>query len=192
MWVIGGPNGAGKSTLVSRRAAARIPVVNPDDIAVALPRIAGRLDERQAGKIALRDRRELLAAGESFAIETTLTGHSALRFMQQAREADYKITLVFVGLHSPSLSAQRVADRVRQGGHSVPVSALLRRYPDAMARLPQAISVVDRAFVLDNSSERRRLLLATEDTRIRYLARDLPAWFVSACPEFGDHGTHDQ
>jgi predicted ABC-type ATPase len=192
LWVIAGPNGAGKTTLVSRRVAARIPVVNPDDIAAGLPRIHGRLDERQAGLIALKRRAAFLDASDSFAIETTLTGHSALRLIDQAKTAGYKITLVFVGLSSVDLSILRVTDRVDSGGHAVPISALDRRYPEALAHLSIAAKFADRIFVLDNSGRRRRLLLSVEYGRTRFATRDLPAWFLSAYPGFGDRGAHDQ
>lgn len=185
LWVIAGPNGAGKTTLVADRVATRLPVVNPDDIAADLPRLDGRLDERQAGMIALRRRTDLLARRESFAVETTLTGHSAMRLIGQARTAGYKITLVFVGLASVDLSMQRVVDRVDAGGHPVPVSALERRYPDALAHLAAAMQAADRTFVLDNSGTRRRLLLSVEEGRTRFLALDLPAWFRQSLPDHG-------
>ena len=183
LWVIAGPNGAGKTTLVTRRVAARIPVVNPDAIAQELPLIDGRLDERRAGTIALQRRDALLQVGESFAIETTLSGNSTLRFMEAARKAGHKTTLVFVGLRNAETSGRRVADRVRRGGHSVPVSAILRRFPDTLAKLPRAMALAERSYVLDNSGERRRLLLVHEDGRTRFRARDLPGWFRAALPE---------
>lgn len=183
LWVVAGPNGAGKSTLVSHRVARRIPVVNPDDIAVELPAVGGRPDERRAGAPALKRRSELLEAGASFAIETTLSGSSTLRFMAAARAARHKVTLVYVGLVSSDLSALRVASRVRRGGHKVPVSAVYRRYPDTLARLPRAIALADRTLILDNSGARRRLLLSVEHGRVRFLARDLPVWFAGALPD---------
>lgn len=142
--------------------------------------------------LALQHRRELLAAGESFAIETTLTGHSALRLIGQAQAAGYKVTLVFVGLLSADLSALRVSDRVDAGGHAVPISALDRRYPEAIAHLSVAMRSAERVFVLDNSAHRRRLLLSIEDNRTRFLSRDLPAWFRSACPDLDESPDHDQ
>lgn len=192
LWVIAGPNGAGKTTLVSRRVATRIPVINPDDIAADLPRIGGRLDEKRAGILALQRRTALLKESESLAIETTLTGHSALRFIAQARQAGYKITLVFVGLSSADLSIQRVEDRVDGGGHSVPVSVLERRYPEALAHLPIALVDADRTFVLDNSARRRRLLMSIDNGRMRYLARELPAWFRTSLPQVAGPDPHDQ
>ena len=175
-WVIAGPNGAGKTTLVSGRVADRIPVVNPDEIAARLPLIDGRLDERQAGTLALRRRADLLADRASFAVETTLTGASTLNLMRSARRSGYKITLIYVGLSDPDLSLQRISDRMDVGGHAVPVSAALRRYPASLAALTGAIEIANRTFILDNSGRRRRLLVVKEAGRIRFVARDLPDW----------------
>ena len=180
LWIVAGPNGAGKTTLVSRRLARRITIVNPDVIAQELPRRDGRLDERQAGEIALAQRRDLLATRRDFAIETTLTGGSALRLLRMAKAAGYKVTLVYVGLADADTSARRVLDRVRRGGHSVPVDALERRYPDSMRKLAEAIGLVDRAYVFDNSGARRRLLLIRQDGSDRYVAERPPAWFTAA------------
>jgi predicted ABC-type ATPase len=193
LWVIAGPNGARKTTLVGRRVATRIPVINPDDIAAALPRIDGRLDERQAAIFAVKRRTRMLLDGDSFAIETTLTEHSALKLIADARRAGYKITLVFVGLSSVDLSMRRVEDRVDAGGHAVPVSALVRRYPEALAHFGIALKMVDRVFVFDNSGARRRLLLSLDDMRIKFRVRELPAWLRRSLPDhdFPSLGDHD-
>lgn len=183
LWVVAGPNGAGKTTLVSDRIARRIPVVNPDAIALELPSIEGSPDERRAGELAIERRNALLKAGESFAIETTLSGNSTLRLMTAARLIGCKNTLVFVGVASARLSMSRVADRVEEGGHAVPVSAVLRRYPNVLARLPKAMALADRTFILDNSGSRRRLLMVEEAGRVRFVTRDPPAWFIAALPE---------
>lgn len=151
-------------------------MVNPDTIAHELPRIDGRLDERRAGEIAVGLRAELLAARHDFAIETTLTGSSALRLLRSAAARSYKVTLVYVGLSSAELSMQRVLDRVRQGGHAVPYTALERRYPESLSKLVPAMLLADRSYVFDNSGRRRRLLLIRELGRIRYKVPDLPEW----------------
>lgn len=156
LWIVAGPNGAGKTTLVTRRVASRIEVINPDAIAQELPRVNGRLDERRAGEIAIERRNTLLARGADLAIETTLTGNSALRFLKTARQVGYKVTLVYVGLASADLSVQRVLDRVRQGGHAVPITALERRYPDIISKLAKAVLLADRSYIFDNSGRRRR------------------------------------
>lgn len=99
LWVFAGPNGAGKSTLAAKYIAGRIPIVNPDVIALDIA--PGNVDPSvmlRAGRLAIEERRSFLAAGATFAMETTLTGQGELRFMQAAREQNYKVNLVFVGL----------------------------------------------------------------------------------------------
>jgi predicted ABC-type ATPase len=179
LWVFAGPNGAGKSTLVARfRVADRIPVVNPDTIALRLePSHKGesRIMLR-AGRMATSERRTLLANRRSFGIETTLTGHSELRIMADARAAGYKITLVFVGLDDALTSLARVRERVARGGHDVPIPIILRRYDKSHENLPTAIGLADRCFVVDNMKDRHRLLVTIEDGRIRHTSRNLPKW----------------
>jgi len=177
-WVVGGPNGAGKTTLVTQRLSSRLEVINPDEIAARLPRVRGLLDERQAGQIALSQRAACQWQRKSFAIETTLTGASALRLMTSTREAGYKVTLVYVGLVSADLSSDRVADRVAQGGHDVPLDAIERRYPASLANLAKAIPLADRFFLFDNSSRQRKLLVVGKDSRVIRLTPDLPNWAI--------------
>jgi predicted ABC-type ATPase len=62
----------------------------------------------QAGKEAARLRREHLASARSFAIETTLSGHSELRVMEDAHAAGFKVNLIFLGIAGPETSLARV------------------------------------------------------------------------------------
>jgi predicted ABC-type ATPase len=183
LWVFAGPNGAGKSTIADRYAKDRLPVVNPDNIARELPRTsAGGLDEREAGKRALIEREQRLAARETFAIETTLSGKSELNLMRDASAAGYKVNLIYVGIDSPELSAARVGERVQAGGHDVARQDTDRRYSRTMANLPEAMRMADRSVVLDNSGERHRLVLVREDNRTRYENPNFPPWAERAIP----------
>jgi predicted ABC-type ATPase len=177
LWIIAGPNGAGKSTLVGQLIAGRLPVINPDDIAIALPRRRdGKVDEMAAGRQALQERKAMLATGSSFAVETTLTGSNPLRFMQEAAQRGYQLKLVYIGLASAALSLKRVRDRVAAGGHDVPIDAIMRRFPDSMAKLSAAIEMATGAYVIDNSGIRQRLLIKIEDGRTISVAPQLTEW----------------
>lgn len=183
LWIVAGPNGAGKSTLSNRFLRGRIPVVDPDRIARDLPRGAGGvLAQADAGRIALRERAKHLIGGHSFALETTLSGNGELKLMRAAADAGYKVSLVYVGIPDPELSALRVSERVKMGGHDVPLADLDRRYPRSMANLPKAMMLAARSFILDNSGRQHRLLLIREDGRTRYVARSLPRWAAQAIP----------
>lgn len=183
--VIAGPNGAGKTTLTSDYLAGRIPVVNPDDYARQIdPRHNGDSAVMlQAGRMAIAQRQSFLAARQSFAIETTLTGKGELDLMRRASAQGYKVNLLFVGLNEAPLSAARVAERVRRGGHPVPLADIFRRFDRSLSNLHTALPMVDRAFVLDNSGDRRRLLFSIEAGRVKHLAKNLPEWAQKAVPE---------
>jgi len=179
-----GPNGAGKSTLTSRYLAGRLPIVNPDTIAQELdPANPTRVRIRvRAGREAIRRQEALLTRGADFAMETTLAGHRELALLQRTRETGYKITLVYIGVDSTDMLLGRIAQRVIEGGHDVPTEDVDRRYIRSMANLAAALQSVDRAFVLDNTSQRYRLLLTLEGDRVKRLSRNLPRWAQDALP----------
>ena len=183
LWVFAGPNGAGKSTLVARRLRDRLPIVNPDVIAIEISREHPDTPAIiEAGKIAVKRRMALLAEGRSFAVETTLSGNSEIRLMRDAANLGYKVNLVFVGVKSSTVSVSRVAHRVRMGLHYVPPEDILRRYQRSMDNLPIAMQIAGRTLVIDNTGKGFRLLLVRRDGRTRIVARTLPGWVMKAIP----------
>jgi len=116
----------------------------------------------QASRIALAERTARLAAGESFVVETTLSGHSEIELMRRAAVLGFKVNLVFVGLAHPDLSSNRVALRVTRGGHDVPQEDVTRRFGRILANLPVAMAAAERTIILDNSGRRPRLVLVSE------------------------------
>lgn len=176
-WIVAGPNGAGKTTIADRWLATRIPVVSPD--AIAASRAQSPI---QAGKAAIIEAEHLLAAGASFAIDTTLAGNRELTMMKRASDAGYKVNLIFVGVKNIETCQGRILERVEGGGHNVPPADVLRRYARSLAHLKDAISIADRVFVLDNSGENRRLLLSVEHGRVKHLSSHLPLWANMAIP----------
>lgn len=181
LWVFAGPNGAGKSTLAARYVRGRVPVVNPDEIAKALPPGRdGGPDVLAAGRAAIYERDQHIAAGRSFAIETTLTGRGELALMARANDAGYAIRLYYVGLDDLALSVRRVATRVAAGGHDVPREDLFRRFDRSRGTLAEALRLAERAYVFDNSGLSRRLVLARMDGRTRVVSSRVPAWVSNA------------
>jgi predicted ABC-type ATPase len=136
----------------------------------------------QAGREAVRLQEALLTEGADFAMETTLAGHRELALLQRAMEASYKVTLVYIGVDSTDMLLGRIAQRVTEGGHDVPTEDVDRRYIRSLANLAVALQSVDRAFVLDNTGQRYRLLLTLEGNRVKRLSRNLPRWAQDALP----------
>lgn len=190
LWIIAGPNGAGKTTVADRWFAPRIPVVSPDTIAVQ-----SGIGPIRAGRMAVFEQERLLAAGASFALDTTLSGKRERVLMKRATDAGYKVNLVFICVESLSLCQARILERTESGGHAVPFADVARRYGRSLANLPAALVLAERVFVLDNTGERRRLLLSVEQGRIKHLSGNLPVWakavVSSSCREIGatmEHG----
>lgn len=180
LWVVAGPNGAGKSTVVQRHAEIlnryNVPVINPDDIAREIDPDDPARAALSAGKEALRRQEQFLSQSRSFLVETTLSGKRELEFMRRASASGYKVNLVYVGVESADISAFRVGERVRRGGHHVPETDVQRRYSRSLANLNEAVKSVDRVYVLDNSGKSLRLVLSIEEGRRKYISQNMPLW----------------
>ena len=71
---------------------------------------------------------DLVKRGESFAIESTLAGRTYTKAIPQWQSLGYRVTLYFLSLSDPEMAIARVAERVRQGGHSIPETTIRRRF----------------------------------------------------------------
>ncbi|MBA4261000.1 MAG: Zeta toxin family protein [Comamonadaceae bacterium] len=155
--IIAGPNGAGKTTFAREflPQEAGCPVfVNADLIAAGLSPFAPERAALQAGRLTLEAIAQHVARRESFAFETTLSGRAYARQIPQWRALGYRVELFFLNLPSADMAVQRVAERVRQGGHHIPEATIRRRY-DAGQRLLTEVyqPLVDQWVLYDNAGE---------------------------------------
>jgi predicted ABC-type ATPase len=177
---VAGPNGAGKTTFFEAfLSRTGLPFVNADRIAKSIA-----LDPYDAARIANELRGQLAARRESFVFETVLSDPVGEKVNSLARLADsgYSVVLCFVGVDSVETSDQRVAMRVSQGGHDVPLEKLAARFPRTLANLRRAIHQLPSVLVYDNSDLRSPYRLAGEFSRgaTIFLAKRVPAWLKSA------------
>ena len=160
--VIAGPNGAGKTTLAVEflpREAGVIHFVNADLIASGLSPLRPALAARRAGRLVLTELDRLVKAREDFAFESTLSGRTYLRLMKRWKTAGYRIEMVFLWLPSVQLALQRIAARVRQGGHAVPRAEVVRRFDRSWTNFRGVYRpLADAWTVYDNSGDVPRLL----------------------------------
>lgn len=82
--VYAGPNGSGKSTLREQLGEEAEIVIAPDRIARRINPADPRSVDREAGAEAIRLFRQTLLARRSMSLETTLTGHTVLKRMNEA------------------------------------------------------------------------------------------------------------
>lgn len=150
--VIAGPNGAGKSTLYDLILAGRLrlPFINADRIAKANWPDEAEARSYDAARIATDRRYQAMARRESFVTETVFSHPSKLQLMRDAGSGGYLVTLHVV-LIPEDLAVQRVAARVRSGGHSVPEEKIRQRFRRLWSLVREAIELADEAVVRDNS-----------------------------------------
>src|SRR5437763_2952844 len=129
--VIAGPNGAGKSTAAPALLSGVLGVsefVNADVIAQGLSGFNPEGAAIAAGRIMLGRLKELANARKSFAFETTLASKTFAPWIAGLTRRGYEFHLIFLWLGSVELALDRIAQRVREGGHHVPDDVVRRRY----------------------------------------------------------------
>lgn len=154
--VIAGPNGAGKSTaapFVLKQALGVLEFVNADQIAVGLSAYAPETVSFEAGRIMLRRLNELAAAKVSFAFESTLSSRTFALFLARCKAQGYRVQIFYIALPSAELAVNRVALRVKRGGHRIPQPDIERRFQRSLHNLYALyLPLADRWTVLDNAT----------------------------------------
>ena len=133
--IIAGPNGAGKTTFAQQFLPfeAGLPLfINADLIAAALSPSQPDAAAIRAGRLMLEEIERHFSEGRSFAFETTLAGHTYLHRIPKWRDAGFTVKLIFLSLNSAEEAIERVAVRVRQGGHNVSEDVIRRRFDSGM------------------------------------------------------------
>src|SRR5437879_465876 len=124
---LGGINGAGKTTSSRSLLANTLKVmtfVNADVIAQGLSGFNPDAVALRAGRIMLEQLDELTAQRANFAFETTLAGKTYASWLNSLRESAYKVHLFYFWLAKVEMAIDRVATRVRKGGHHVPEATI--------------------------------------------------------------------
>ena len=121
----------------------------------------------------------MLDARVGFVSETVFSHESKLILISHAQSLGYQVVLYVVSVDDPQRLLARVGQRVQEGGHNVPASRILERYPRTMANLRQAVRLADLAFVYDAAEVEQgaHLLVALcEKEQTTLLASKLPFW----------------
>lgn len=178
--IIAGPNGAGKTTFTNQVLrhdwSSGCVFINPDEIA---RQDFGDWNSPEAVKKAVvraqELREECLRERRSMLIETVFSAPDKIDFVRRVKEADFFIRFFFIGTDSPHINAARVARRVMDGGHDVPITKIISRYNRSIANSAIAMVIVDRAYGYDNSVDDRdpRKLFRTKDGRVFKTYADL-------------------
>lgn len=182
--VIAGPNGSGKTSVTSKilhhEWLEDSEYINPDNVARD---IFGDWNDREAVLKAVNYcndwREKCLAERKSHIFETVMSSNDKLDYILRAKEAGFFVRLFFVSTESPTINAKRVATRVMNGGHDVPIPKIISRYGKSIANCIALAPYVDRLYIYDNSiedTEARLLFRLSDGALMKRYADELPNW----------------
>jgi len=181
--IIAGPNGSGKTSVTGKildhQWIKNCVYINPDNIARDEFGDWNSPDSIiKAANKASELREEYLLKKKGILFETVLSAPDKLDYIKRAKDAGYFIRLFFVGTDHPSINASRIARRVMEGGHDVPISKIISRFNKSIANCSIIASFVDRLYVYDNSEEyaEPKLLYKATNGKLEKNYTDVNIW----------------
>jgi len=130
VFIIAGPNGSGKSTFATQFIEkCQLSFINADDIAKEMDSNQIHKVRIKAGKQFFKEINDKITKGDSFIVESTLSGHYLNKFLIRLKKEGYEITIIFIFLHTIVESIERIRIRVQKGGHFIPDEDVIRRFP---------------------------------------------------------------
>jgi len=182
--IVAGPNGSGKTTttiqLLENEWTADSIYINPDNIAQEK---FGDWNSPEAILKAAQEatslRYKCLDKKKNFVFETVFSSEEKVEFVRKAKEAGFFIRFFFVCTENPLINVMRITKRFLNGGHEVPISKICARYSKSIINAEVIISIVDRAYLYDNSIENElpRLICRMVDGKVfKQYTDTYPEW----------------
>lgn len=138
IYLIAGCNGAGKTTFAREYLPHEVKCLrffNADELARGLSPLDPSAGAFKAGRLLLEEVHDSISKGETFALESTLSGRTYVNLFRAARDSGYAIELHYLWLASPAQAIARVRQRVRNGGHNVQIADIRRRFARSLKHL---------------------------------------------------------
>uniref|UniRef100_Q3ASN9 Uncharacterized protein n=1 Tax=Chlorobium chlorochromatii (strain CaD3) TaxID=340177 RepID=Q3ASN9_CHLCH len=181
--VVAGPNGSGKTTITDKLLRhewmSDCHYINPDLIA---QQEFGNWNSPeailQAANKAKALREEYLRQRCSMAFETVFSTNEKVEFLWRAQKQGFFIRLFFVCTNDPTINAQRVAQRVIDGGHDVPITKIIQRYYRSLSNSIAAMKWCNRSYFYDNTAANQdpQLLFRVNDGCLKKVYAPIAPW----------------
>ena len=107
-----------------------------------------------------------------------MSGRSYLRLFHNLKQHGYDVHVFFVWVQSIELALQRVADRVRLGGHNVPAVVVRRRYAKGLRNLSGDYRAIWNSINFYDNSGALPALVYTESGGVTQILNETLYWEV--------------
>ena len=162
IYIIAGPNGAGKTTFAKKFLPLYVKCnnfVNADLIASGLSPFSPASAAIKAGKLLLSEIHSFAEEKADFAFETTLSGRTHLKFLEEQKNSGYSVHIFFLWLPAVNLAVSRVKERVERGGHYVSTVDVKRRFHRSTRNFFNLyMPLADSWYLFENSAYLPRLI----------------------------------
>jgi len=108
-----------------------------------------------------------------FGFETTLAGRGYVRLLNNLKDCGYQIHLFYLWIHSIDVALERIAGRVKMGGHNVPEDVVRSRYHKGMSNFSRLYQpLTDSWAIYDNSTDTPHLIAYKEHDKLEIIDHD--------------------
>lgn len=147
--IIGGANGSGKTTFaLNYLEELGLDFLNADLITKSLEDKGVKNALVAAGRIFFARLNNYINNGQSFIVETTLSGSYINKVAQKALDQGYSVKLIYLFLDDDDLCVERVRTRVLKGGHDVPEIDIRRRFLRSLNNFWNQMSKISNDWLL--------------------------------------------
>ena len=197
LFIVAGPNGSGKSLFSKELTISDLEVFDGDKhMAVLVKKYPETGSEALLSfineNIFEGQKQKAIASRLNYAFETNFSSEDPMKTAREFKNAGYEIHLVFMGLNSLEESIQRVAYRVRKGGHKVSEESIQYNYEFGYKNLYKYVTEFDSVTLFDNgiaSVEEPlipREILYIVNGIVNLKMKDYPAWVQPIMHQFRD------
>jgi len=92
--------------------------------------------------------------------------------------------MFYVALSNVNQNIERVAMRVKNGGHDIPTEDIIRRSKTSFEHLYNNVKMIDNLVLIDNSEDDGEIVLEVNDSQITFESSNLPLWAYPVREQF--------
>jgi len=156
LFVVAGPNGSGKSLFSKELTISDFEVFDGDKYMAKLlkefPETGSEALWSHINEHLFEDQKQHAIANRlNYAYETNFSSNSPMTSVDEFKQAGYETHMIFMGLNSLEESIQRVAYRVRTGGHNVSLESIRYNFEHGFKNLYKYFIEFNSITLFDNA-----------------------------------------